>query len=615
MSCVLILLSILFPLEYPKHTSAVLLQERTEVTVQKLDLVQTKKYRRVLVLNKQGENLYGEFSRHYNGYTKIKRLEAKVLDVSGSLLLGSKHSSVVDVALDVSNSGITDSRVKSISFSKHQLTPPYIIEFISEEETNQSFFYEDWSPVTTSNVWVKSSSYTFRAPLDMNYRTRGLNLKDAPVKEKGRDYVQETWILKDYLPFPENASFAPNSLPMLYVKPGDYKIGNYNGKVTSWNDIGQFYLKLNEGRDKLPETTRYELQQALKGLSDPLDRAKEVYAFMQKRTRYFNVSFKLGGWQSVPVEQVATRGYGDCKGLTSFTLALLKEAGIPAYPALVSAGSFLLEEELDDFPTTSFNHIIACVPLAKDTLWLECTSQTAPPGYLGTFTGNRKALLVTEKGSRLVRTQSYTAEDNRRDTQMNIILQPTGAVSAKYTKTYSGTFLEQVWDLPTGKEAQRNYLKKGLRYNDPSFSSYEWIKRDSTVREEVAFEADWGANVAGSRLFLQIFPWEAMSFPEEEVHQEGFYISPHTQSMSESVEVVVESPQGYSIETPLKDVKVSFDFGTYTYSFRVEAGRLHYTRKVIVHAGTYPAAQHPNWLDFTKGIQKMDRLVIVYKKI
>src|SRR5690606_31196834 len=142
----LILLSIFLPLEYPKHTSAVLLEERTEVTVQKLDLVQTKKYRRVLVLNRQGENLYGEFSRHYNGYTKIKRLEAKVLDVSGRLLLGSKHSSVVDVALDVSNSGITDSRVKSISFSKHQLTPPYIIEFISEEETNQSFFYEDWAP-------------------------------------------------------------------------------------------------------------------------------------------------------------------------------------------------------------------------------------------------------------------------------------------------------------------------------------------------------------------------------------------------------------------------------------------------------------------------------------
>lgn len=615
MNCLIVLFSLIWPVEYPAHTSAVLLEDRTEVTVQKIDLVQTRKYRKVLILNRQGENMYGEFSRNYNAYTKIKQLEAKVVDGAGNVVLGTKQSSTVDVALDYSNSGITDSRVKTISFSKQQLTPPYILEFSSEEETSQTFFYEDWTPVNTSNVWVKSSTFRFKAPIGLNYRTRGLNLQGPSAVEKGKDYVQETWTLQNFLPFPENVSLAPNSLPSLYLKPGDYKIGNYKGKVSSWDHIGQFYMELNKGRDVLPETTRYELKLALEGITDPLEKAKKVYAFMQKRTRYFNVSFKLGGWQSMPVSEVATKGYGDCKGLTTFTLALLKEAGIVAYPALVSAGSFLLEEEMDDFPSNSFNHIIACVPFPKDTLWLECTSQTAAAGYLGTFTGNRKALLITEKGSRLVQTQSFRAEDNRRDARMNLLLSASGAVEATYTKEYAGTLLDMVWDMPSSKEVQKRFVQRQLRFNDPTISSFQWTKMDSLVSEEVAFKAERGANVAGGRLFLQVYPWEATSFLEEEVHLGKFYISPHTQSRSDFLEVQIAAPEGYVIETPLKDVLLTHDFGSYHYSFQQVDGKLHYKRRIIVRAGEYPAEQHPSWLDFVKGIQKMDRLVIVFKKV
>lgn len=615
MKCILLLLSLFSIEDYPQHTSAIIMEDRTEVLVQKVDQVLTKRYLKVMILNSQGEQMYGKFDRYYDTFTKIKRLEARVLDKDGKVLLSNKQATALDVALDYNNSGITDSRIKSISFSKQQLAPPYILEFVSEEESSQTFFYERWTPVLSSNVWIQSSTFLYRAPSSLLYRVKGLNLQGPSVKEKGVDYVQEKWTMKDFLPFPENASLAPNSLPVLYVQPGDYKIGNYKGTVRSWDDIGQFYLRLNEGRSQLPEITRFELQTALKGVNDPREKAKKVYEFMQKRTRYFNISFKLGGWQSVPVEQVATKGYGDCKGLTTFTLALLKEAGITAYPALVSAGPNELEEEMEDFPTASFNHIIACVPFPSDTLWLECTSQTAPAGYLGTFTGNRKALLITESGSKLVNTQKYGTQDNRRDSRVQVKLESSGAVAVKYQKEYAGTKMTRVWDLPSTKEAQRTYIQEQLRFNDPSLTAYHWTKSDSAVREDAVFTAEKGANVAGGRLFFQIFPFKSIQFPEEVVHSDKFYISPHTQAVSETVELALEVPAGYALETGLKDVEVQHDFGSYSYRFRYEGGVLNYTREVRIHAGEYAADQHSTWLDFLKSMQKMDRAVLVFKKV
>ena len=72
-------------------------------------------------------------------------------------------------------------------------------------------------------------------------------------------------------------------------------------------------------------------------------------------------------------------------------VAMLKEVGIKAYYTTIKAGQNATDIDVD-FPSHQSNHIIVAVPNNHDTLWLECTDQTNPFGYLGTFTGDRKAL-------------------------------------------------------------------------------------------------------------------------------------------------------------------------------------------------------------------------------
>src|SRR5258708_26745179 len=110
-------------------------------------------------------------------------------------------------------------------------------------------------------------------------------------------------------------------------------------------------------------------------------------------------------------------------------VALLKEAGIKGKYVEIRAGSdavFMIE----DFPSFQSNHVITCVPMEKDTIWLECTSQTESPNYMGSFTGGRKGILIDEDGGHVVKTPSYSSRDNTRRRFVNAGIHAEGNLAA-----------------------------------------------------------------------------------------------------------------------------------------------------------------------------------------
>ena len=68
--------------------------------------------------------------------------------------------------------------------------------------------------------------------------------------------------------------------------------------------------------------------------------------------------------------------------------AALKAVGIKSYIALINA-KYNSEPVDPSFPENGFDHVILCIPQPKDSIWLECTSNTTDFGVLGSFTENR----------------------------------------------------------------------------------------------------------------------------------------------------------------------------------------------------------------------------------
>ncbi len=123
-----------------------------------------------------------------------------------------------------------------------------------------------------------------------------------------------------------------------------------------------------------------------------------------------------------------------------------------------------------DFPSTQFNHAIAAVPNEKDTLWLECTSQKNPFGYQGKFTGDRKALMITDVGANVVRTIQYRPEDNLQSRTANVNIDITGNAKARIKTTAAGIQYENGdldWVLGNS-DKQKKWIEKNTEI--PNFS-------------------------------------------------------------------------------------------------------------------------------------------------
>ncbi len=79
-------------------------------------------------------------------------------------------------------------------------------------------------------------------------------------------------------------------------------------------------------------------------------------------------------------------------------------------------------------------------------MWLECTSQTRRR-YMGSFTGNRYALVVDEAGGKLVRTPSYTIDDNIQSRSIKARLDQDATLVINSATLYTGVEQEEASGL------------------------------------------------------------------------------------------------------------------------------------------------------------------------
>ncbi|HEY4876811.1 MAG TPA: DUF3857 and transglutaminase domain-containing protein [Puia sp.] len=569
------------------------------------------------ILNEDGDYL-SKYSSYYDKFTSIDNISGKLYDANGKELKHVKKSDMEDVSGTGDESLMTDTRYKVNHF--YNKVYPYTVDYEEEDDINGILEISDWIPQGINKASVQDTKYVIIAPKDYQLRYRSENCTIEPVITENSGKKVYTWEIKN-LPAKDGEPLAPSwkkLVPYVMLAPSEFEAGGYKGNMSTWKGYGSFYFDLLKGRDVLPDNIKMKVHELTDRLKTPKEKIAVLYNYLQQNTRYISIQFGIGGWQPFDAAYVSNKRYGDCKALSNFMVSLLKEAGIKGNSVIIKSGRY--STDLDPaFPSDQFDHVISCVPLQNDTVWLECTSQTLPAGYLSGFTANRWGLLVDETGGTLVRTPKYGLNDNLQVRKINATINDEGNLIASVNTFYKA---EQQDEL----EQQINYsskedLLKQLK-SEIDLPTYDITKFDykqeknnipPAIDESIELTAANHAQVSGRRLFINpnILNRSGTKLKKEEDRKYSVELHAECRDI-DSIEIKI--PSGYQPEALPADKKIESKFGKYISSMKVMPDKILYYRYREQYSGNFPAADYANLVDYYEQIYKADRAKIVLVK-
>lgn len=601
----------LIPDSLKENASAVKRNEELRIIIKSPSKAILRQSYAITILNEAGDK-YADYNSDYNKFYLSPTSEGTLYDEGGKEIRKMKKKDIGDFSRTTESSLIDDNRIKHFSFSCRSY--PYTVEYSEEQEINGIFFLPDWRPVEGEMFSVQQSRFVVEAPKDYEFRFKQFNYDSKPVIE-GNTY---TWEVKN-IPAIEYQPFcAPfeEITPSVFVAPDDFEIGGYKGNMSSWLRLGMFVSDLRKDRDQLPDNVKQDVHRLTANIPDREMKIKALYEYLQKNTRYISIQLGIGGWQPFDANYVATKGYGDCKALSNYMTALLKEAGIKANYVLISSGTGN-KGAWEDFPSPYFNHAIMCVP-GKDTLWMECTSQTVSFNYMGSFTGDRKALLIDDDGGHIVNTPHYSSSDNQQLRKTIAFIDGDGNLTADISTTYKG--IEQ--DIPQqlineiSKEHRDKYLNN--MFELPTYSvdrsDYQEIKgKIPVVKEELKITAPNYASATGRRLFIQPNILER-NHARLQLDKPRKYPIVYPYSFRHEDTIIISLDGSYKAEDIPSNVTLKSKFGSYSLNYTFNNNKIIVSRVYEREANTYPAGDYPKFVDFYDEINKADHKRIVLVK-
>jgi len=577
----------------------------------------TSDYTVLAVLNKAG-NRAVDNSVHYDMFKKVKAANVIFYDAKGKEIKKFKKKDFIDVSIVSGGTLYSDDRMLYIDYVPTSY--PYTVVFNYTVESKNTFYIPPWTMHTNYYGGVLSKEMqvnydpkltlrhkTFDPNSEIEVRTSPGSLSISAQNKVGLEPEQYGPALYDHVP---NVMFALDQ----------FNLGGLEGNnAANWKDYGQWqYDNLVKGLDYIPAETKTKITQLLEGAKDDKEKVKRIYQYLQENTRYISVQLGIGGLRPYPAAEVEELGYGDCKGLTNYMMALLASQGITSNYCVVWGGSEKRDVDLD-FPSFQGNHVILNVPLEKEELWLECTSQTVPFNFLGDFTDDRDVLALTPEGGVLKRTPEYNEQHNRLITTGVCQISPQGELTAdvqimSYGIQYDNRFSLDIMDTKERVEFYKSYWDY---IDNVSIASYEFQNDRDHIRfeEKVVFNARSYGTIAADKMLVPLNVFNRhTSLPDRysnrkqgvEIERGYFY----------NDEIKIKLPEGYQLESIPDGTIIENDFGSYTSEVnQINDDEILYKRTVVIKKSSLKKEEYKKYRSFIKGIVRGDaaKMVLIKK--
>ena len=446
----------------------------------------------------------------------------------------------------------------------------------------------------------------------MDIRVHERNFEAYPIQKLNKHHYE---LVNQPVLFREEYSPSKfDRFPLLFNVPERFYYEGYDGQYTNWNEYGKWISQeLLSNKGFLDgQLIKRDLEGVISNSGDKREIIKDLYNYLQENTRYISIGLDEGGLVPLSANKVHDVKYGDCKALSFYMINLLSLYDIQANYVEVYASSSFQQDLFSEFACPApGNHIIVNVPFDKDTIWLDCTSNSNPFNFLGDFTDDRIAVQISEDGGHLVRTPRYGKDLNKNKVNGEVILDKNGDIKADLTISDHGLRYGIGVELSKKDEKDFNkYLSQSLL---AQFDKLQVQSRDLSLdkdaiesKQQYSFTAAGYGEIAGSYMILNasLLGFMVPRLKKDSNRENEIII---TRSAIFESDIIYHLPLGHRWDIP-DEIKFESAFGVYSQSVSKEGdNKFLVHRKFELNKGKYPSNKYNEIKNFFDRIRKAEK--------
>ena len=371
----------------------------------------------------------------------------------------------------------------------------------------------------------------------------------------------------------------------------------------SWEQLGRWYAALEKDRREPDAEIRQKAAELTKGKTTDLEKVEALYDYVGPNFRYISLSFGVGRYQPHAAADVLHNAYGDCKDKHTLLASLLEAVGYHADSVLINSS-----RKIDpDIPSPSqFDHVFTMLPLGKQEIWMDTTTEVAPFRLLAAVLRDKQALVIPQDGvPHIEKTPADPPMINRQASEIDGKVNEFGKLTAHIqyalrgdTELYMRMLFRRVprnkwtdWVKQMNVMSGLNGEVSDLNVSDPA-DTHEPFKVDYKI--EVTNFLDWSKKKSDL-----VLPLSQLSMADADPDD------PDPIKVGSPLEYVyklrLEFPAKYKEGTPLP-FSMKRDYAHYDASYKVDGSVFTAERTLVTSIDELPSARANDYLAFRRAV-------------
>lgn len=597
-----------------ENANAVVRLNQIDIVISSQREMKINTLRVITVFNEKGLSAI-DAVENYNKRTVIKDIEATVYDVLGREIKKIKRKDFKDESAAGGSTLFSDSRYLYLDYTPIQY--PFTVVYKSELQTSTTAFIPQWYPFSNYYVSVEKSILNVSYPDNLGFKKMEHNFGNFTI-QKIIDTPTQLSYSANTIPVQKMEDYTPafsSIFPKVMMGLEQFHLEGVDGKAKTWKEFGEWYsAQILSGTTALPEETKAKMKALVGNEKDPIKKARLIYDYVQKKSRYISIQVGIGGWKPMLATDVDRLGYGDCKALTNYTKALLAAVDVPSYNVILYGDSTKKSIEAD-FVSMQGNHMILAIPNGNKYTWLECTSQDDPFGFQGSFTDDRDVLVVKPEGGEIVHTDIYEDNNNSQISTGSYALSAIGDLTGVIEIVSRGSQFVNKATLENEQPVERdNHYKSYWRnISNLKIKSLAFTNDKTAVSftENIALSAINYGNLSAGKMMFAINAYNQYLGSVKRIRNRKNPFEIH-RGYLDTDQITIELPDGFSIEYMPTNFELKNKFGLYALEFiKKDNNSITYKRSLLIKKGIYTASEYDDYRLFMEQVAKNDNAKII----